>query len=105
MTALQQPNPKRREFYERIARHDMAPLWEVLGALVPPRPVTPCVPAQWRYRDVRAYLMESGELISAAEAERRVRSPESPGLRGRSSVTHSLYAGRQLHAGAGAGAR
>ena len=96
MTALQQPNPKRREFYERIARHDMAPLWEVLNALVPPRPLTACVPAQWKYREIRSYLMESGELISAAEAERRVLILENPGLRGSSSVTHSLYAGLQL---------
>ncbi len=96
MTELQQPNPKRRDFYARIARHDMAPLWEVLGALVPPRPVTPCVPAQWKYNDVRSYLMESGELISAAEAERRVLILENPGLRGNSSITHSLYAGLQL---------
>jgi gentisate 1,2-dioxygenase len=65
-------NPKRREFYDRIARHDLTPLWEVLGTLVPQRPATPCVPALWKYRDVRPYLLESGELISAAEAERRV---------------------------------
>lgn len=96
MTELQEPNPKRREFYARIARYDMAPLWEVLGALVPPRPVTPCLPAQWKYNEVRSYLMESGELISAAEAERRVLILENPGLRGNSSITHSLYAGLQL---------
>jgi gentisate 1,2-dioxygenase len=96
MNSVQQPNPKRREFYERIARHDMAPLWEVLAALVPPRPVTPCVAAQWKYRDVRSYLMESGELITAAEAERRVLILENPGMRGQSSITHSLYAGLQL---------
>jgi gentisate 1,2-dioxygenase len=89
-------NLKRREFYERIARHDMAPLWEVLGTLVPPTPATPCVPAQWKYRDVRSYLMESGELISAAEAERRVLVLENPGLRGASAITHTLYAGLQL---------
>ena len=96
MTATPQPNPKRREYYERIARFDMAPLWEVLGALVPPRPVTPCVPAQWKYREVRSHLLESGELITAAEAERRVLILENPGLRGAASVTHSLYAGLQL---------
>jgi gentisate 1,2-dioxygenase len=96
MTAAPQPNPKRREYYERIARQDMTPLWEVLGALVPPRPATPCVPAQWKYREVRSNLLESGELITAAEAERRVLILENPGLRGASSITHSLYAGLQL---------
>ena len=96
MTATPEVNAKRRAYYERIARFDMAPLWEVLGALVPPRPVTPCVPAQWKYREVRSHLLESGELISAAEAERRVLILENPGLRGAASVTHSLYAGLQL---------
>ena len=96
MTTTPHANSKRREYYERIARFDMAPLWEVLGALVPPRPVTPCVPAQWKYREVRSHLLESGELITAAEAERRVLILENPGLRGAASVTHSLYAGLQL---------
>ena len=96
MAATANPNPKRREYYERIARQDMTPLWEVLGALVPPSPATPCVPAQWKYREVRSNLLESGELITAAEAERRVLILENPGLRGGSSITHSLYAGLQL---------
>ena len=96
MSAIQQANPRRREFYERIGRHDLAPLWEVLGTLVPKTPVTPCVPALWKYGEVRPYLMESGELISAEEAERRVLVLENPGMRGASSITHSLYAGLQL---------
>jgi gentisate 1,2-dioxygenase len=96
VSVLPQPNPKRREFYDRISRHDLAPLWEVLGTLVPPTPATPCVPALWKYRDIRSYVMEAGELISAAEAERRVLVLENPGLRGASSITHTLYAGLQL---------
>lgn len=96
MTATTQPNPKRREFYERIAPHDLAPLWEVLGTLVPPRPATPCVPALWKFRTVRSYLMEAGELITAAQAERRVLILENPGMRGSSSITHSLFSGLQL---------
>jgi gentisate 1,2-dioxygenase len=96
MTGAPQTNPKRREYYARIAHHDLTPLWEVLAALVPPRPATPCVPALWKYRSVRPCLMESGELISAEEAERRVLILENPGLRGNSSITHSLYAGLQL---------
>ena len=41
-------------------------------------------------------MLESGELITAAEAERRVLILENPGMRGSSCVTHSLYAGLQL---------
>jgi gentisate 1,2-dioxygenase len=40
--------------------------------------------------------MEAGRLISAREAERRVLVLENPGMRGASSITHTLYAGLQL---------
>ncbi len=89
-------NNDRRAYYERIARHGLTPLWEVLGALVPPQPRTPIVPALWRYADVRAEVMEAGRVISAEEAERRVLILENPALRGQSCITQSLYAGLQL---------
>lgn len=75
---------------------NLAPLWEVLHALVPPQPATPCKPALWNYDRLRAYVMESGRLISAKEAVRRVLILENPGLRGQSSITRSLYCGLQL---------
>jgi len=86
----------RAEFYQRLAPRSMTPLWESLHALVPPEPITPVQPTVWRYAEVRPLLMESGDLISAAEAERRVLILENDGLRGQSSVTQSLYAGLQL---------
>lgn len=87
---------QRNAYYERIGQHGLTPLWEVLGALVPkePRPVAQA--AHWRYADVRAQVMEAGELISAAEAERRVLILENPALRGQSCITNALYAGLQL---------
>ncbi len=87
---------ERQAFYQRIDGACVTPLWEVLHALVPPTPRTPCVPHLWRYDEVRPWLMESGRLISAKEAVRRVLILENPGLRGHSSVTHTLYAGLQL---------
>ena len=87
---------ERRRFYDEISGVNLTPLWEVLHALVPTAPASPCVPAHWRYADVRPHLMKSGELISAAEAVRRVLILENPALRGQSSVTSSLYAGLQL---------
>jgi gentisate 1,2-dioxygenase len=97
MASIQpQVTSERAAFYRRIDKDSLAPLWEVLGALVPPQPTTPCVPALWRYQTVRPYLMEAGRLITAREAERRVLILENPGLRGASSITHTLYAGLQL---------
>ena len=36
----------RQEFYRRMDRANLAPLWEVLHALVPPQPQSPCKPDQ-----------------------------------------------------------
>jgi gentisate 1,2-dioxygenase len=86
----------RQGFYKAIAEHSMTPLWEVLHALVPASPNTPCLPAHWRWDEVYPYLMASGRLISAEEAVRRVLILENPGLRGQSCITQSLYAGLQV---------
>ncbi len=86
----------RSQYYDRIARQHMTPLWEVLGALVPPAPRPEAVPALWRYSEVREQVMEAGRLITAEEAERRVLILENPALRGQSCITASLYAGLQL---------
>ncbi|MBF6029794.1 gentisate 1,2-dioxygenase [Pseudomonas sp. P115] len=92
---LSSANP-RAAFYARLDQQSMAPLWESLHALVPPRPATEVKPSVWRYAQMRPYLMEAGELITAAEAERRVLILENEGLRGQAAVTQSLYAGLQL---------
>jgi gentisate 1,2-dioxygenase len=96
MFATPEKSAERQAFYERIGGENLTPLWEVLGDLVPQRPRTPCVPALWRYQTARAHLLEAGRLITAKEAERRVLVLENPGLRGHSSITHTLYAGLQL---------
>jgi gentisate 1,2-dioxygenase len=98
MSAVLQPNvaAERKAFYERIDRGNCTPLWEVLHSLVTPLPNTPCKPYLWQWSTVWPWLQESGKLITAREAERRVLVLENPGLRGRSSITHSLYAGLQL---------
>jgi gentisate 1,2-dioxygenase len=90
------PTDARRAFYSRIQALHLTPLWEELHALVPREPQTPCVPALWRYDEIRPFLMESAELITAEEAVRRVLVLENPAIAGRSSITQSLYAGLQL---------
>jgi gentisate 1,2-dioxygenase len=94
--APQSADPGRASYYRRIDRQNLAPLWEVLHALVPAEPVVPCDPAIWRWEDVRPQLMEAGRLITAEEAIRRVLILENPAMRGQSLVTPSLYAGLQL---------
>jgi gentisate 1,2-dioxygenase len=85
-----------KDFYDRLEQKNTAPLWEVLGQLVTPKPRGMCVPALWRYDELRPLVMEGGRMITAAQAERRVIVLENPALRGASQITSSLYAGLQL---------
>lgn len=87
---------QREAFYQRIAGDNLTPLWEVFHDLVRREPGSPAVPAHWRYDDIRDFILESGTLITAKEAERRVLVLENPGLPGQSRITPSLYAGLQL---------
>jgi gentisate 1,2-dioxygenase len=86
----------RDDFYDRLAPEALAPLWKVLSALVTPTPRTPAIPAAWAFDRIRPLLMEAGDLITAAEAERRVLILENPALPGQSRITNTLYAGLQL---------
>ena len=86
----------REAYYQQLKALSMTPLWELMSALVPEKPRSPCVPYLWRYDEVKPWLMESGRLISAKEAVRRVLILENPGLPGSSAITQSLYAGLQL---------
>lgn len=87
---------ERQDFYDRLAPHNMAPLWEVLKGLVPREPTSKAEPYQWRYDEVRPLLMESGGLLTAEEAERRVLVLENPAFPGQSRATATIYAGLQL---------
>ena len=86
----------RQQLYSDMDPLNLTPLWEVLHALVPPQPASPCAPALWAYDQVRPFLMRAGEAITAEEAVRRVLILENPALRGQSAITQSLYAGLQL---------
>jgi gentisate 1,2-dioxygenase len=96
------PGPKhnieamREEYYKRIAKHDMTPLWKVMASVVTKEPVTRCHPVIWHYDDIKRLVMESGGLITAEEAERRVLILENPGMRGESRATNTLFAGVQM---------
>ncbi|HEY6334670.1 MAG TPA: gentisate 1,2-dioxygenase [Alphaproteobacteria bacterium] len=96
MEVQPQRTPERDAYYARIAKDNLAPLWEVLKGLVPREPTVVEVPAIWRYNDIRSAIMEAGNLISAEEAERRVLVLENPALRGMSRITMNMYAGLQL---------
>lgn len=86
----------RQAFYDKLAPHALTPLWEVLKGLVPREPKSKAVAHAWDYATLRPLLLESGGLLTAEEAERRVLVLENPGLKGLSRITSSIYAGVQL---------
>lgn len=100
MDALSQkhetPSPERQDFYKKINVSNVTPLWEVLHSVVTAQPNTPCEPYLWKWQEMWPWLLEASRLITTQEAERRVLVLENPGLRGKTRVTHSLYAGLQL---------
>jgi gentisate 1,2-dioxygenase len=86
----------RQEYYNRISKHGLSPAWARLRELIGNEPKSQCVPAIWKFNDTKSMVMESAELISAEEAERRVLLLENPGLPGKSRITQTLLAGLQL---------
>jgi gentisate 1,2-dioxygenase len=96
MISVPKKTPERQAFYDRMSVHSVAPLWEQLAGLLTAEPTTVAEPAIWHYDDVRPFIMEAGEMITAEEAERRVLMLENPAMRGQARITQSLYAGLQL---------
>jgi len=84
------------EYSEKIAKQNLAPLWNVMSSLITPTPKSDCQAHLWRYDDIRPALKEAGDIISAKEAVRRVLILENPGMTGQSKITTSLYGGLQL---------
>jgi gentisate 1,2-dioxygenase len=68
----------------------------VLHGLVTAQPDSVIRAHGWKYDSLRPFLLEACNLISAAEAERRVLVLENLALRGESKVTRSLFAGLQI---------
>src|SRR5262249_12475795 len=86
----------RQDYYHRIAAYGLSPAWERLRDLIGSEPKSQCMPAIWRFKEVKALLMESAELISAEEAERRVLLLENPVLPGEPPIPQTLLAGLHL---------
>jgi gentisate 1,2-dioxygenase len=86
----------REQFYERIGKHSLKPLWEVLRGQLTPEPRPREAAVLWRYDQIRPFLLEAARLISVEEADRRVLVLENPALPGETRATQSLYAGLQI---------
>jgi len=89
--------PEEREVFRReLEQWGMAPLWLIYRSVLSREPRPREVPYLWRWSIVRPRLLRSGELISAAEAERRVLMFLNPASAARIGATATLYAAAQL---------
>jgi gentisate 1,2-dioxygenase len=64
--------------------------------LVPKDPTPIGVAHQWRYADIRPYVMESASTDLGGRGGAPSADPGNPALRGMSQITGTLYAGVQL---------
>ena len=87
---------ERERFRAELEQWGMAPLWLIYRSVLSREPRQREVPYLWRWKDVRPRLLRAGELITAAEAERRVLMYLNPGNAARIGATATLYAAAQL---------
>jgi gentisate 1,2-dioxygenase len=87
---------EREEYYKRIGAYNLSPLWEVNRRLVTPEPIIDSIPYLWDYNTIRPMLLESGDLITTKEANRRVLILENPGLNNSHRILESIFAGLQM---------
>ena len=76
-------------FAARMAEKHITPLWTIANRVVMKEPTPRIPPVFWSYqRDVRPYILEATDLITAAEAHRRVLVLNNPTLK--HGATHTL---------------
>jgi gentisate 1,2-dioxygenase len=95
MTTSRDTTTTGEQYYANLTSNHVAPLWTVLDKMVPPKPNPTAQVTAWPYERLRPSPMESGALISAEEAERRVLMLVNPAL-GAPYTTDTIYAGLQL---------
>ena len=99
-SALLSTPEEREQFRVELEQWNMGPLWLIYRSVLSREPQKREVPYLWRWSTVRPRLLRAGELITAAEAERRVLmflNPGAPPINGtRIGATATLYAAAQL---------
>jgi len=85
------------DYYRQLEGVNLWPLWEEIHAFTAmPSPRSKAVPCLWPYGEARRLVLASADMLTAAEAERRVLALENPGLERRMATTQTMYAGYQL---------
>ena len=62
--------PELQAYYKDLEKYEAAALWTVANEIEPWQPQSASVPVLWKYRDLRAHVLRSVELVSAEKAGR-----------------------------------
>jgi gentisate 1,2-dioxygenase len=90
------PQTDAQRYCERASAAGLTPLWTFFKEWFSAEPRRSAVPHLWRFDELRPLIMAAADVVSTADAERRVLALENPGLPGGHVATNSLYAGIQL---------
>jgi gentisate 1,2-dioxygenase len=85
-----------REYYKQLESLEAGALWTVANEIEPWFPKSTSVATLWRYRDLRAHVLRSLELVSPEKAGRRVVYLSNPRRRVVSASVGWLYTGLQV---------
>lgn len=88
--------PELLAYYDELDKYHTGALWTVANKIEPWQPVSQSVPMVWRYKDLRAHVLRSLELVTPEKAGRRVIYLNNPGRGDVSAAVGWLYAGLQV---------
>jgi gentisate 1,2-dioxygenase len=88
--------PELRAYYKDLEKYEAAALWTVANEIEPWQPQSASVPVLWKYRDLRAHVLRSVQLVSPEKAGRRVIYLNNPGRRHVAAAVGWLYSGLQV---------
>ncbi|MEL7115417.1 MAG: cupin domain-containing protein [Pseudomonadota bacterium] len=88
--------PELLAYYKELEQYEAGALWTVANKIEPWEPVSESVPVVWRYKDLRAHVLRSVDLVTPEKAGRRVIYLNNPGRRDVSAAVGWIYAGLQV---------
>lgn len=88
--------PELLSYYDDLERLDAGALWTVANKIEPWQPKSSSEPVIWRYKQLRAHVLRSVDLVTPEKAGRRVVYLNNPGRRDVSAAVGWLYSGLQV---------
>lgn len=88
-------SPELVAYYKQLHKFGADALWTVANAIEPWQPKSPTIPMIWKYKDLRALVLKSADMVSPEKAGRRVVMLVNEGRVEASACVGWLYTGLQ----------